>query len=71
MSSDIIAFPRELGIVMEVTLKSSANVRKLLEFLDVIEETEFMAMPEQLRDRQCRAIDYHPGCTERLGAFFY
>lgn len=44
---------------MEVPLWSLANVRKMLELLDLTDATKFTALPEQCHDRQALAIYYH------------
>lgn len=67
----IIAFGRELGFAMEVSLGSRANVRELLEILDIIEAIDFSTFPEKSRFRQLRTIDYHLGRTERGSDFVY
>lgn len=54
---------------MEVPLRSSSNVQKVLELLAVIKATSFEFLPEQWRDRQSWAIDYHPGGTSRGGYY--
>lgn len=65
-----IVYAHELGFEMEVPLESRTNVRELLDFLDVIEATDFTTVPEQWRERASRAIDYHPSRTERGGDLF-
>lgn len=68
---DIVAFSRERGFSIKVPLRSRANVREVLELLDVIEATDFTPLPEQWCDRQLPGIDYHPGRTTRGGDFVY
>lgn len=47
----MIAFDRELDMVMEDALGSHVTVRKVLELLDLIEATRFDTMSETLRQR--------------------
>lgn len=47
----IIRFAREVGMAMEVTLGSRANVRKVLEMLDIIESTRFQDVTDVWRDQ--------------------
>lgn len=41
VTPDVIAFARELGMRMTVTLSSRANVRKFVELFEIIESTRF------------------------------
>lgn len=56
---------------MEVYLRSHANVRDVLELLNVTEHTRFDTIPEAWLQRQSRAIDYHPGATGHWGDYIY
>lgn len=52
---------------MEVELWSRANVREVLEMLDIIETTRLEDLPDTWRDRTWRPDDHHPGRTGRGG----
>lgn len=56
---------------MEVALGSRANVREVLEFLEIIESTRFQDLPENWPNRTTRSVDYQPGLTERGRDFIY
>lgn len=56
---------------MKFALGSHANVREVLDLLDVIEATTLDNIPETWRQRQFHAIDYHPGRTGHGGDYIY
>ena len=56
---------------MAVPLGSAANVREILEMLDVIESTRFESLPGSWSERVSRSVDYHPGRSGPGGDFFY
>lgn len=56
---------------MKVALGSLANVREVLELLEVIEHTNFETITDTWRERQSRAIDYHLGRTGRGADYVY
>ena len=70
LSPTVIRFARELGMNMEIPLGSTANVRELLEMLDVIESTRFEALPSSWNEPVSRSIDYRPGRSGPRGDLF-
>ena len=56
-SPTVIRFVHELDMNMELPLGSAANVRDLLEMLDVIESTRFEALPSSWNKRVSWSID--------------
>ena len=61
VSPTVIRFARELGMGMAVPPRSAANVRELLEMLDINESTRFESLPDSWSERVSRSVDYHPG----------
>lgn len=69
---DIIVFTRELGMAMAVPFGSRANVRELLEMLEVIEATRSELFPTGYRNRTNRAVHHHLGrCGEGRDMVYY
>lgn len=52
-----------MGMCMSVALGSCANVREVLELMEVIESTRFTVLPNSWRERTSRPLDYHSGRT--------
>lgn len=68
---DIIAFARELGMAIADPLGSRANIREVLEMLEIIDVTRFELLPTSWRSLSGRVMDYHIHRNDVCGDFFY
>lgn len=66
---DVIKIARQLGMAMEISLASCANVHEFLELLYLIESIQFSSLQDTRRERTYREINNHPGPIDE-GAHF-